>query len=135
MTTNDVAWTRTRALLEVEHLAKHYPCRRISVAARRSARGRRRELQIEDGETLGLVGESGCGKSTLGKTVSAGRCDRGQHAGAASASSTSKPRHATVSRELQAVFQDPHVLNPRMRAADIVAEPMRNFEQVPDPQP
>ncbi len=32
-------------------------------------------------------------------------------------------------RELQAVFQDPYSsLNPRMRAADIVAEPIRNFE-------
>jgi oligopeptide/dipeptide ABC transporter ATP-binding protein len=34
-------------------------------------------------------------------------------------------------RELQAVFQDPYSsLNPRMRAADIVAEPIRNFESV-----
>ena len=34
-------------------------------------------------------------------------------------------------RELQAVFQDPYSsLNPRMRAADIVAEPIRNFETV-----
>jgi len=35
-------------------------------------------------------------------------------------------------RELQAVFQDPYSsLNPRMRAADIVAEPIRNFEDTP----
>jgi len=38
-------------------------------------------------------------------------------------------------RELQAVFQDPYSsLNPRMRAADIVAEPIRNFESVSEGQ-
>jgi len=36
-----------------------------------------------------------------------------------------------VRRELQAVFQDPYSsLNPRIRAADIVAEPLRNFERL-----
>ncbi len=38
-------------------------------------------------------------------------------------------------RQLQAVFQDPYAsLNPRMRAADIVAEPIRNFESASDAQ-
>ena len=88
-------------------------------------------FSIASGETLGLVGESGCGKSTTGKAVlklvepTSGSIDwRGQRIDELSASNMRPYR-----RELQAVFQDPYSsLNPRMRAEDIVGEPIRNFE-------
>ena len=122
-------------LLEVGHLTKHYPMRGGVFG-----RGRGEVHAVDDvsfairqGETLGLVGESGCGKSTIGKTVlrlvepTAGTIAwRGQRIDGLHGSAMRPYR-----RELQAVFQDPYAsLNPRMRAADIVAEPIRNFENV-----
>jgi oligopeptide/dipeptide ABC transporter ATP-binding protein len=124
------------ALLELTHLTKHFPVR-----GKFFSRVRRYVHAVDDisftigaGETLGLVGESGCGKSTTGKLIlklvepTAGevswRGTRIDHLGARAM----RP----LRRELQAVFQDPYSsLNPRMRAADIVAEPIRNFEKLP----
>ncbi len=84
-------------------------------------------FSIDEGETLGLVGESGCGKSTVARTVlrlvepTAGSiklkgCDI-THLGKAEM----RPHR----REMQIVFQDPFAsLDPRMSAGDIVGEPM-----------
>jgi oligopeptide/dipeptide ABC transporter ATP-binding protein len=121
------------ALLEVAHLTKHYPIRK-GVFSRISSKVHAVDdvsFRIAEGETLGLVGESGCGKSTASKTIlklidpTSGTISwRGKRIDQLSGSEMRPYR-----RELQAVFQDPYSsLNPRMRAGDIVAEPIRNFE-------
>ena len=116
-------------------LRKHYPVRK-GVFGRLAGKVHAVDgisFSIAESETLGLVGESGCGKSTAGKTIlrlldpTAGTIEwRGQRIDALGRAAMRPFR-----RELQAVFQDPYSsLNPRLRAADIVAEPLRNYERL-----
>ncbi|MDQ3026153.1 MAG: ATP-binding cassette domain-containing protein [Pseudomonadota bacterium] len=125
--------SREEMLLDVRKLTVHYPIRK-GIFGRRSGQVHAADevsFSIAEGETLGLVGESGCGKSSTAKAIlklveptSGEIAWRGQRIEALSAA-----RMRPFRRELQAVFQDPYSsLNPRMRAADIVSEPIRNFE-------
>jgi oligopeptide/dipeptide ABC transporter ATP-binding protein len=119
-------------VLEVKDLKKHFPVRQ-GLLRRFSAKVYAVDgisFALQAGETLGLVGESGCGKSTAGKLIlkliepTAGeiRLDGVRIEG------LSRGAMRPHRRDLQVVFQDPYSsLNPRMRASDIVAEPLRNF--------
>ena len=74
-------------------------------------------FELHEGESLGVVGESGSGKTTLMRLLlGLERPDEG----------TVDYRGASLRREVQAVFQDPvSALDPRMRVADIILEPVR----------
>ncbi|EKD60192.1 MAG: hypothetical protein ACD_54C00898G0002 [uncultured bacterium] len=84
-------------------------------------------FDIQQGETLGLVGESGCGKSTVGRALlrlyepTAGSVViEGEDIATLSPEALRKKRPT-----MQMVFQDPQAsLNPRMTLANIISEPL-----------
>jgi len=117
------------ALLEVRDLVKDYPDARRG--AFRAVDGV--SLDIEAGETLGIVGESGCGKTTLGRMIlrlieptSGSVRFEGKDVRSASPSEMRGLR-----RQMQIVFQDPFSsLNPRMRVEEIITEPLVIHERL-----
>ena len=117
-------------VLEVEDLKTYFPVRkgllRRTVGQVHAVDGV--SFTIGAGETLGLVGESGCGKTTVGRTVlrliepTAGVIRLGGRDITHLARAELRP----LRREMQIIFQDPFSsLNPRMRAGDIVGEPLK----------
>lgn len=82
-------------------------------------------LNIYEGETIGVVGESGCGKSTLGRTIlrlaepTSGKIlYRGEDV-----STISQRKFRPYRQELQMIFQDPYAsIDPRKSVIEAIAE-------------
>ena len=109
-------------LLRVNHLKKYFKTHSGELHAVDDV-----TLGIEEGTTLGVVGESGCGKSTLGRTILRmheptsgeiiykGECINDK----------SKRELKLLRRDMQMIFQDPYEsIDPRMSISTIIAEPL-----------
>ena len=121
-----------RTVLEVRDLKKHFPVHggllRRRVGSVFAVDGI--SFDIRAGETLGLVGESGSGKSTAGKSILRLIDPTAGQVMLDGEDVTRAPltRLRALRRQMQMVFQDPYAsLNPRLSAATIVAEPLRNY--------
>lgn len=111
------------AFLEVQNLKKYFDTPRGKLHAVDDI-----SFQLEQGKTLGVVGESGCGKSTLGRTIlhllepTGGKIFfEGQDVTQVNRSQLKKLRE-----DMQIIFQDPFSsLNPRMTVSEAVLDPLK----------
>ena len=110
------------ALLEIKDLKKHF---NVSAGVLHAVDGV--SLEIQKGQTMGIVGESGCGKSTLGKTLlhmeepTAGQIIyKGEDI-----TTVNRKKLKHLRTEMQMIFQDPYSsLDPRMSVSQLIMEPL-----------
>jgi ABC-type glutathione transport system ATPase component len=116
---------RGKHLLDIRDLRVAYPGRGMFATPIEILHGV--SIAVEEGRTMGLVGESGCGKTTLGRAVLGLAPVTGgaiTYDGRDIAHASRSERRG-LSRDIQVVFQDPYTsLNPAMTIGDILSEPL-----------
>lgn len=111
------------ALIEIEHLKKYFPSPRGTVHAVDDV-----SFTIEEGTTMGLVGESGCGKSTLGRTVIhlLESTDGTIRFNGEDVTHLKRKQLQQLRENMQIIFQDPYSsIDPRKTIMDTIMEPLK----------
>ena len=132
--------TTAKPLLTVTHLKKHFKLKRpiLDAIARKPVQTLKAvddvSFTINQGETMGLVGESGCGKSSLARTIMRlYRPDSGSVVLDGEEISALRGKELRDKRSrFQMVFQDPYSsLNPRMTVRQILEEALKVHNMCP----
>ena len=124
-----------KQILDVQHIHMRFHSKGVCVRAVTDV-----SFTVNEGETIGIVGESGCGKTTLGRCiVRAYEPSEGDvYYTAADGERVNfvkidKKTMKKYRKEIQMIFQDPYSsLDPRMTVYDIIKEPLvANFPKMP----
>jgi len=122
--------TKKQPLVQVQNLSKYFKLSKNDILKAVDDVS----FEINDGETVGLVGESGCGKSTTGRCLvrlyepTSGKVI---YDGKDIFDAKSKKDKMELHKNIQMIFQNPYSsLNPRMTVKDIVGEGIRLHEKV-----
>jgi oligopeptide/dipeptide ABC transporter ATP-binding protein len=118
-------------LVEVDHLKVFFPIKEGFFIDREVARVHAVNdvtFQIDEGETVGLVGESGCGKTTMSRAIMRliDATDGTLRFRGEDITRAGRRQLEPLRRQMQMVFQDPFAsLNPRKRVVQIIGQPLR----------
>ncbi len=119
-----------KKILEVKNLKKHFNTPKGKLHAVDGV-----DFYIEEGKTLGVVGESGCGKSTLGRLILhlLDSTEGEIFYDGENITHIDKKKFRELRKEMQIIFQDPFSsLNPRMTVSEIIKEPLIIHNMIKD---